>query len=364
MPSTAVTLTARFEAEIVKPSAGEVLVGSLYWAKSNLSGNNTFATNEYDYGALFIFGSSTVYSYSGGTTPPSSNSATSWTTANDPCPDGWHVPTETEITAMLNAATAKTWTTSGSSNGMRYTVPNGTLFLPAAGFRYYNGATSQGSYGYYWSSTYDTSSSSYYLYFDSGNTGTMYNYYAYVAQSVRCVRPYIEPSPAGEVEVGDVVWAKSNLSGNNTFATNEYDYGALFLYGSSTAYSYSGGTTPPSSNSATTWPTANDPCPDGWHVPTETEMQAMLNAATAKTWTTSGSINGMRYTVPNGTMFLPAAGSRNSSGGGNQGTYGYYWSSTYDGTNGRGLYFFSSNTGTVYNAFTFNGYSVRCVRPQ
>jgi uncharacterized protein (TIGR02145 family) len=188
MPSTAVTLTARFEADIVKPSAGEVLVGSLYWAKSNLSGNNTFATNEYDYGAYFLYGSSTAYSYSGGTTPPSSNSATSWPTANDPCPDGWHVPTLDEYQAMLNAATAKTWTTSGSINGMRYTVPNGTLFLPAAGYRSSGGADHQGMAGYYWSSTF-IGSDGRCLYIYSGNTGSMNNGTTYGGYSVRCVRP-------------------------------------------------------------------------------------------------------------------------------------------------------------------------------
>jgi uncharacterized protein (TIGR02145 family) len=189
MPSTAVTLTARFEEEYEPNPVGEVLVGNVVWAKSNLSGNNTFATNEYDYGALFLYGSSTVYSYSGGTTPPSGNSATTWPTANDPCPDGWHVPTETEIQAMLNAATAKTWTTSGLIYGMRYTFSGGTLFLPAAGSRYSGGADNQGSGGYYWSSTYYGSSYSHCLYFNSGSTGTMGSTDTNHGFSVRCVRP-------------------------------------------------------------------------------------------------------------------------------------------------------------------------------
>jgi uncharacterized protein (TIGR02145 family) len=187
--STAVTLTARFEADIVKPSAGEVLVGSLYWAKSNLSGNNTFATNEYDYGALFLYGSSTAYSYSGGTTPPTTNSATTWPTANDPCPDGWHVPTQTEMQAMLNAATSETWTTTLPNNGRTFTLPNGIIFFPAAGLRYGNGAYYQGSLGYYWSSTYYGSSNSYDLYFTSGNTGTMSTISTGNGFSVRCARP-------------------------------------------------------------------------------------------------------------------------------------------------------------------------------
>jgi uncharacterized protein (TIGR02145 family) len=158
-------------------------------------------------------------------------------------------------------------------------------------------------------------------------------------------------------------WAKSNLSANNTFATNEYDYGAYFIYGSSTAYSYSGGTTPPASTSATSWTTANDPCPDGWHVPTEAEFNALLSAATAKTLTTKTNY-GVQYTVPNGTLFLPAAGRRIYGGSFEQGSIGYYWSSTYNGTNGRSFYFASGTTGTMNNNTTYCAHSVRCVRPQ
>jgi uncharacterized protein (TIGR02145 family) len=189
MPSTAVTLTARFEAELVPNPVGEVLVGDVIWAKSNLSDNNTFAANEYDYGAYFLYGSSTAYSYSGGTTPPSTNSATSWTTANDPCPDGWRVPAETEISNMLSTATAKTRTTSGSILGVRYTFSGGdTMFLPAAGRRDYVAAYNRDAIGHYWSSTYNSTGGRY-LDFRSANTGTMGNANTYNAFSVRCVRP-------------------------------------------------------------------------------------------------------------------------------------------------------------------------------
>jgi uncharacterized protein (TIGR02145 family) len=189
MPSTAVTLTARFEVDTESLAAG-MKIGNVVWAWTNLSGNNTFAVNVYDYGALFQFGSSVAYSYTGGTAPSYPYSATSWPESNDPCPDGWHVPTQTEMQAMLNAATAKTWTTSGLIYGMRYTFSGGTLFLPAAGTRnYYSGAVDQGSVGYYWSSTYNGSSSSYRLYFDSGSTGSVDNNITNYGFSVRCVRP-------------------------------------------------------------------------------------------------------------------------------------------------------------------------------
>jgi hypothetical protein len=90
----------------------------------------------------------------------------------------------------------------------------------------------------------------------------------------------------------------------------------------------------------------------------------MLSAATSKTWTTSGSINGMRYTFSSGSsIFLPAAGYRLSTGANTQGADGYYWSSTYTGSGGYGryLHFYSGYTGTVINATAGIAVSVRCV---
>jgi hypothetical protein len=93
----------------------------------------------------------------------------------------------------------------------------------------------------------------------------------------------------------------------------------------------------------------------------------MLNAATSKTWTTSGSINGMRYTFLSGnSIFLPAGGYRNYDASGGQGTHGYYWSTTYVTNYGFGRYlvFASGYTGTMLNDLTYGACSVRCVRPK
>jgi hypothetical protein len=62
---------------------------------------------------------------------------------------------------------------------------------------------------------------------------------------------------------------------------------------------------------------------------------------------------------------LPLAGRRSWSNGSvdDQGSYGYYWSSSPNGTNARLLFFFSSNVspqGSIYGrAF---GVSVRCFK--
>ena len=61
------------------------------------------------------------------------------------------------------------WTTRNGVNGQLVTGPNGnTMFLPAAGYRWYESLSGVGSVGRYWSRTLSTPRNAYYLYFDSG----------------------------------------------------------------------------------------------------------------------------------------------------------------------------------------------------
>ena len=77
--------------------------------------------------------------------------------------------------------------------------------------------------------------------------------------------------------------------------------------------------------------TANDPCPEGWRVPTNFEWS---NVIYNNTWEHSGTTNtkGYTITIPGETtpsLFLPAMGLRGTAGSiNNSGTHGYYWTST------------------------------------
>ncbi len=66
------------------------------------------------------------------------------------------------------------------------------------------------------------------------------------------------------------------------------------------------------------------------------------------------------------SLFLPAAGYRYYFTGSvyNQGSYGYYWSSTaYSGTLGHSLYFNDAYVGPVnYGSYAY-GFAIRCVIP-
>ena len=63
------------------------------------------------------------------------------------------------------------------------------------------------------------------------------------------------------------------------------------------------------------------------------------------------------------SLFLPAAGWRNSDGSmSNEGTHGFYWSTTRNGSTAYYLYFTSSGNIYIDNSGRYYGYSVRCVK--
>ena len=101
------------------------------------------------------------------------------------------------------------------------------------------------------------------------------------------------------------------------------------------------------------------PCPSGFHVPLNTEWQAVYDIWTAlggwsSDWTNFGI-----------ALKLPFAGRRKNSSAGvdNQGTYGSYWSSMRNDNNSAyRLYFNSSDIGPQSTLSRTNGYSVRCFK--
>ncbi len=97
----------------------------------------------------------------------------------------------------------------------------------------------------------------------------------------------------------------------------------------------------------------NNPCPSGYRLPTETELNAERTS-----WGNPHSAGA--FASP---LKLPVAGYRNSSTGSlvYVGNVGNYWSSTVSSTNSRSLMFVSSPAGmnTTYRAY---GRSVRCLK--
>ena len=118
--------------------------------------------------------------------------------------------------------------------------------------------------------------------------------------------------------------------------------------------------------------TEYDPCPEGWRVPTYAELNILKNT---RSWTSNDGQEGfwfsgasdIKYDVPvdeDTKVFFPAAGYRRNSDGfaNGRGSYGYYWSSSPNGSNAYDFRFVSSGTYASDSSSRAYGYSVRCVQ--
>ena len=103
----------------------------------------------------------------------------------------------------------------------------------------------------------------------------------------------------------------------------------------------------------------NNPCPNGWHIPLQTEWDtAMINIG-MKTCTTNCLVG-----MATSTLKLSAAGYRVFSTGAffDRGVYGYYWSSSPYSTNAYNLFFYSTYVNPADNSLRASGFSLRCLK--
>lgn len=172
------------------------------------------------------------------------------------------------------------------------------------------------------------------------------------------------------VTINNITWATRNVDLPGTFARTSESAGMFYQWNRKVAWS----STDPMINSnnettwdstvpsGTTWQKQNDPCPDGWRIPTQAELQSLLDAN--NTWVVQNGVNGRRFgTAPN-TIFLPAAGKRINSNGTLIGTNseGIYWSDTqYDANIAYEMDFLVSNAKTDITQRNY-AYAVRCVQ--
>ena len=84
-------------------------------------------------------------------------------TVHDPCPDGWRVPTQTQLRSLTNVSSSLI-TQNGIAGYLVKNVPDtgSSLFFPMVSYRRYNSGLLTGSASGYWSSTSD-SADAYYL---------------------------------------------------------------------------------------------------------------------------------------------------------------------------------------------------------
>ena len=166
------------------------------------------------------------------------------------------------------------------------------------------------------------------------------------------------------VVINGVRWATRNASSFRNFATNPEDFGMLFQWNRRRAWNSENEpvtgwtrTTP----GGTEWVAENNPCPPGWRLPTDAELESLEEAGSR--WTTRDGVNGRLFgTTPN-QIFLPAAGLRSTASGArdNVGSSGHYWSGTQGGAaRAMGLGFCEDISGVNHRS-RVEGLSVRCV---
>ena len=175
------------------------------------------------------------------------------------------------------------------------------------------------------------------------------------------------------VRIADVIWATRNVDAPGTFADNPQDFGMFFQWNRRQGWAATGYEFPnpmpdwdTSIPEGTAWYAENDPCPEGWRVPTEQELNSLRNQP--NTWEVNWNDTGINVrvfgTAPN-QIFLPAAGLRISSNGGLFtviiGGTGRYWSSTQsDSERAQGWWVTPGSVGMLSYWRTY-GFSVRCV---
>ncbi len=158
-------------------------------------------------------------------------------------------------------------------------------------------------------------------------------------------------------------WATCNVG-----STTPEGYGDYYAWGETAPKTYYSSSTYTYSDNPTTLPASADAATvnmgSGWRMPTQTEMQELIDNCTWE-WTTQNNVNGYRVTGTNGnSIFLPAAGYRCGSETNLVGSRGYYWSSSvYRSSYAWNLYF-SSDYRYMDSDYRDDGRSVRAVRVQ
>ncbi|MDE7133777.1 MAG: hypothetical protein K2N86_00645, partial [Rikenellaceae bacterium] len=405
-------------APAINTDPGEALeIFGLIWSKYNLanpkqaSGGATFATKlpsecsgvrQESHGKLYQWGINVGWSSTGESTPDSSwdtsNAPSSWTV--QPCPGDYRLPTADEFQVLLNnCITSKSggWHSSdcGYFTLTLKTDSSKKVEFPAAGEKIAAlGLGNQGFNGRYW--TTDV-----YIY-DSNNASNLYvsedgirldNAMKKRAYSVRCVKGAIltKDDPGETMNIGDVEWTQYNLAnpqqaaGGATFAaklpsqcsgTRAESHGKFYQFGFAVSWNATGesasGAIPSNSWVSSTYRNKWDnPCPDGYRVPSDADFQNLINNTNATYMSGAWSADNYGFVTLTSKsnsyrkLEFPAVGFRNGEADGklvSPGTQGNYWTSVPVSSYNANCLSFNDRSMSVSDNKKLSGYNVRCVK--
>lgn len=180
------------------------------------------------------------------------------------------------------------------------------------------------------------------------------------------------------VVINGVRWAETNVNAPGTFAASPESFGMFYQWNRELGWSSSdpltsspGGAAWNSSDaSGDSWAAANDPCPEGWRVPTLEEFEKLIDATKVDNeWAIQNGVNGCRFTdkISSVSIFLPAVGLRSNTDGAlaGQNSLGFYWTAAAPPllTDRANLMQFSGGTAARLGSNDRPiGFSVRCVK--
>ena len=169
------------------------------------------------------------------------------------------------------------------------------------------------------------------------------------------------------VLINGIRWATRNVDAPGTFAKTPESPGMFFQWNRRKGWNAVDeeveGWDRRNRTRVTEWEKENDPCPEGWRIPTSSELHSLHNVPNE--WTTLNGMNGQLLgTYPN-QIFLSAVGWRTALRRGvliEANTSSFYWSNTRFGRNITRLHIssFGAFVGFRGGSRTF-GHNIRCV---
>ena len=168
----------------------------------------------------------------------------------------------------------------------------------------------------------------------------------------------------GGVIINGVEWARSNVAAPGTFAQNPENAGMFYQWNRRQGWAATGGITGWDNRPATgtEWERTNNPCPEGWRIPTQSEFHSLAGAGSE--WITQNGVNGRLFGTYPHQIFLPAVGWRRGSDGRLEGagSSADYWSSTQlNNENAVRLGFGRVGIVVIVAGLRTNGLPIRCV---
>lgn len=196
----------------------------------------------------------------------------------------------------------------------------------------------------------------------------------FICVAAICAVITVNAQQAEGVEINGVVWADRNLDAAWTFADAPSDPGMFYQWNRPMGWGVGAELEPTVPGVKWTshrgidnqYAYKNDPCPNGWRIPNARELNKLTDEKKVfSEWYVLDGVTGRRFIdrKTNKSIFLPAAGARNSRGELYvKGELGYYWSKVRVTKNYAMSLIFDSERMNPYNEGNLaSGYNIRCV---